>query len=345
MANIQPGLKIPVRLKSKLYKAAALLFLLLATGVAGFYFISGMDFIDALYMTVITISTVGFGEVKPLTPQGRLFTIFLIFISVIVLGYVVTVLTEYIVEGELFKNLKYRKVQKKIQQFRGHTIVCGYGRNGKQAVSKLLQYDKKVVVVESNDQAIAELDREQIPYVKGDATKDEVLRQAGLERAAHLITTLPSDADNLFVVLTARQQNKDLNIVSRASDDATDRKLRIAGANNVIMPDKIGGDHMASLIVTPDIVEFVDKLSVNADNTPYIKEILIDDLPAEFLSKSIRDLDLRRKTGCLIIGYKTPDNRYLINPDPDIKMEPHAKLIVLGNAAQIKKLNQMFKTL
>ena len=321
------------------------MFLLLATGVAGFHFISGMDFVDALYMTVITISTVGFGEVKPLTPQGRVFTIFLIFISVIVLGYVVTVLTEYIVEGELFKNLKYRKVQKKIQQFKGHTIVCGYGRNGKQAVSKLLQYDKKVVVVENNDQAIAELDREQIPYVKGDATKDEVLRQAGLERAAHLITTLPSDADNLFVVLSARQQNKDLNIVSRASDDATDRKLRIAGANNVIMPDKIGGDHMASLIVTPDIVEFVDKLSVNADNTPYIKEILIDDLPAEFLSKSIRDLDLRRKTGCLIIGYKTPDNRYLINPDPDIKMEPHAKLIVLGNAGQIKKLSQMFKTL
>ena len=338
-------MKISLSLKSKLYKATALLFLLLAMGVTGFYTLTGMSFIDALYMTVITITTVGFGEVVPLSQEARLFTVFLILISVIVLGYAVTVLTEYIIEGEFFKNIKYKSVQKRIKQLNNHTIVCGYGRNGKQAVSKLLQYGKEVVVIEDDEKIIEELQESGLSFIEGDATKDEVLCKAGLKNAAHLITTLPSDADNLFVVLSARQQNKNIKIVSRASDDATDRKLRIAGADNVIMPDKIGGDHMASLIVTPDIIEFVDKLSTDTGHNTYIKEIAIDDLPAEFASKSIRDLDLRRKTGCLIIGYKTPDNEYIINPDPGIKMMPHAKLIVLGNESQIRKLNEMLKNL
>ncbi len=338
-------MKISLSLKSKLYKATALLFLLLAMGVTGFYTLTGMSFIDALYMTVITITTVGFGEVVPLSQEARLFTVFLILISVIVLGYAVTVLTEYIIEGEFFKNIKYKSVQKRIKQLNNHTIVCGYGRNGKQAVSKLLQYGKEVVVIEDDEKIIEELQESGLSFIEGDATKDEVLCKAGLKNAAHLITTLPSDADNLFVVLSARQQNKNIKIVSRASDDATDRKLRIAGADNVIMPDKIGGDHMASLIVTPDIIEFVDKLSTDTGHNTYIKEIAIDDLPAEFASKSIRDLDLRRKTGCLIIGYKTPDNEYIINPDPGIKMMPHAKLIVLGNESQIRKLNEMLKSL
>ncbi len=338
-------MKISLALKSKLYRATALLLLLLVIGVVGFCSLTGMSVIDALYMTVITITTVGFGEVVPLSQEARLFTVFLILISVVVLGYVITVLTEYIIEGEFFKNLKYKSVQKRIQQLNNHTIVCGYGRNGKQAVSKLLKYGKDVVVIENDEKIIEELQESGLPFIEGDATKDEVLCKAGLKNAAHLITTLPSDADNLFVVLSTRQQNKKIKIVSRASDDATDKKLRIAGADNVIMPDKIGGDHMASLIVTPDIIEFVDKLSTDTGHNTYIKEIAIDDLPAEFSSKSIRDLDLRRKTGCLIIGYKTHDNEYIVNPDPDIKMMPHAKLIVLGNESQIRKLNEMLKNL
>ena len=338
-------MNISLSLKSKLYRATVLLFLLLATGIIGFYSLTGMSFIDALYMTVITITTVGFGEVVPLSQEARLFTVFLILISVVVLGYVITILTEYIVEGEFFKNLKYKSVQKKIQQLKNHNIVCGYGRNGRQAVSKLLKYGKEVIVIENDKKIIEELKETDLLYIEGDATKDEILCKAKLNSAASLVTTLPSDADNLFVVLSARQQNKNIKIISRASDDATDKKLRIAGADNVIMPDKIGGDHMAALIVTPDIIEFVDKLSTDTGHNTYIKELSIDDLPGEFSSKSIRDLDLRRKTGCLIIGYKTPDNEYIINPDPNIKMMPKAKLIVLGNESQIQKLNGLLKNM
>ncbi len=328
--------------QSKLYKALFLLFVVIIVGISGFMYLSDDTFINALYMTVITITTVGFGEVHPLSQEERLFTVFLILMSVVTVGYVASVLTEYIASGELFEKIKFNKVQKKIEQLKKHTIVCGYGRNGKQAVIKLKKYNKKIVIIESDDNLIAEIESENLLYVKGNATKDEVLMKACLKNASSLITTLPSDADNLYVVLSARQFNKDLVIVSRASDDSSDSKLRIAGANNVIMPDKLGGDHMASLLVTPDIVEFVDMLSIDSDDATHIEEIIVEELPKEFLSKSIRDLDVRRKTGCTVIGFKTPDCKYVINPEADTILVSNSKLIVLGSLEQIQNLNKLF---
>ncbi len=328
--------------QSKLYRAVLLLFLVIIIGISGFMYLSDDTFVNALYMTIITITTVGFGEVHPLSQEERLFTVFLILMSVIIVGYVASVLTEYIASGELFEKIKFNKVQKKIEQLKNHTIVCGYGRNGKQAVIKLKKFNKKVVIIENDDDLIAKIESENLLYVKGNATKDEVLIKACLKNASNLITTLPSDADNLYVVLSARQFNKNLVIVSRASDDSSDSKLRIAGADNVIMPDKLGGDHMASLLVTPDIVEFVDMLSVDSENATHIEEIVVEDLPKEFLSKSIRDLDVRRKTGCTVIGFKTPDCEYVINPEADTRLVADSKLIVLGSLEQIQNLNKLF---
>ncbi len=325
--------------QSKLYKAIILFILVIFVGVAGYMYLSNDTFVNALYMTVITITTVGFGEVHPLSEQERLFTIFLILMSVITLGYVASVLTEYIASGELFEKLKFKKVQKKIQKLDNHAVVCGYGRNGKQAVTKLKKFNKPLVVIENNEDLIAEIEENQLLYIKGDATKDDILEKAGIKQAKSLISTLPSDADNLYVVLSSRQLNKDLTIVSRASDDSSDSKLRIAGANNVIMPDKLGGDHMASLLVTPDIVEFVDMLAVDAHDATCLKEIATEELPNEYKLKSIRDLDFRKKTGCTIIGFKTPENQYIVNPESDTQLVPESKLIVLGRAEQIAKLN------
>ena len=328
--------------QSKLYRALLLLIFVLAIGVFGYMYFSDDTFINALYMTVITITTVGFGEVHPLSQEERLFTIFLILMSVTTLGYVASIITQYIASGELLKKLKFKKVQKKIEKLSQHSIVCGYGRNGKQAVAKLKKFNKAIVIIENNEDRILELEEGNLIYIKGDATSDEILIKAGIQNAANLITALPSDADNLYVVLSARQLNKELTIVSRASNDSSDNKLRIAGANNVIMPDKLGGDHMASLLVTPDIVEFVDMLSVDSDNSMNLEEIVVEELPKEFLAKSIRDLDLRHKTGCTVIGFKTPDNHYVVNPDADTRLIPNSKLIVLGNAEQIRKLNKLF---
>ena len=325
--------------QSKLYKALLLFLLIIATGVVGYMYLSNYTFVNALYMTVITITTVGFGEIRPLSPEERLFTIFLILMSVTSLGYVASVLSEYIASGRFFEKIKSKRVQKKIKQLEGHAIVCGYGRNGKQAVTKLIQFEKPLVVIENNEDRISELEDHQILHIKGDATKDDTLKRAGITSAVSLIAALPSDADNLYVVLSSRQLNKGLTIVSRASNDSSDSKLRIAGADNVIMPDKLGGDHMASLLVTPDIVEFVDMLAVDAHNATCLREIAVDELPKDFKSKSIRDLDFRKRTGCTIIGFKTPENEYIVNPESATELLPDSKLIVLGSAEQIANLN------
>ena len=327
---------------SNLYRVLLLFLLVIIIGVLGYMYLSNDSFVNALYMTIITITTVGFGEIHPLSQNEKLFTIFLILMSIVILGLIASVITQYVASDELFERIKFKKVQKKINQLKNHTIVCGYGRNGKQAVVKLKKYSKSLVIIENDETLVSEIENENLLCIHGNATNDDVLIKAGIMSASNLITTLPSDADNLFVVLSARQLNENLTIVSRASDDPSDSKLRIAGANNVIMPDKLGGDHMASLLVTPDIVEFVDMLAVDSDNATHLEEIIVENLPKEFLAKSIRDLDLRRKTGCTVIGFKTPGNEYLINPEADTQLVSNSKLIVLGSLEQIQNLNKLF---
>lgn len=327
--------------KTKLYISLVLLTIVLIIGISGFIIISNESFIDSLYMTVITMSTVGFGTLHELNQEEKLFTIFLIILSIAVYGYSVTALTEYLANDNFFQLLKYKKMQQKIQKLEDHTVVCGYGRNGRQAVVKLKKFNMPCIVVEKDKEIIEELERNNILYIEGDATGDEALQKASLKTARSLITALPSDADNLFVVLSARQINKEFTIISRASNESSIKKLMIAGATNIIMPDKIGGEHMASLVVTPDLVEFVEKLTIEEQGSTSLEEIAINDLPKEFLNKTILDLDLRNISGCTVIGFKTADRRYVINPEPTTKLEPNSNLIVLGRPSQIKKLRQV----
>jgi voltage-gated potassium channel len=329
-------------LKSKFYKALFFLLTILSIGVVGYMSLSDFDFIDALYMTVITISTVGFRELHPMNTEEKVFTIFLILTSLSLFGYAVSSFTEALANGEFFKQLKRKKVQQKIDKLKQHTIVCGYGRNGMQAINKLRSYQQKFVVVEKDKELISSLEEDGILYIEGDATTDEVLLKAGIENANYLITALPSDADNLFVVLTASQLSKDCKIISRASNESSNSKLKIAGASNVIMPDKLGGAHMASLVVTPDVIEFVDRLTIEGETTANLEEVDVNGLPKEYLGKTIFDLDLRNKTGCTVIGFKTSDGNYVINPEASIKLVADSRLIVLGKPEQIVKLRKLF---
>ena len=329
-------------LESRIYKTLFLVFIILLLGVVGYMFLSNYTFVDALYMTVITITTVGFGEVKPFTPEEKIFTVFLILTSITVFGYAVSIFSEYLVSGRLFEQFKHRKVEKQIKSLKGHTIVCGFGRNGKQSILKLNNYNKKVVVVEKDKEMISELESENVLNIQGDATLDETLLRAGIKTAANLITALPSDADNLFVVLTANQLNNKCKIISRASNESSYSKLKIAGASNVIMPDKLGGDHMASLVATPDVIEFVDRLTIEGEATANLEEIAVDDLPKKYINKTILDLDLRRETGCTVIGVRNLDRDYIINPEAETKLIKGSSLIVLGRPEQIVKLRELF---
>ncbi|MBL7471607.1 potassium channel family protein [Robertkochia sediminum] len=326
--------------RSKFYTALSFLLLVLVSGTLGYRLISGYEWIDALYMTVITVTTVGFQEVHPSDPPTKLFTIALIILSVFIFAYAISVITEYILSKSNFQNIKYRKMKKQIEHLNNHVIICGYGRNGRQAAAKLKAYRRPFVVIE-RDEEIIDRCTDDVLFVPGDANEDEVLEAAGINRAKCLIASLPNDADNLFVVLSSRQLNKDMIIISRASSESTVKKLHLAGANKTIMPDKIGGDHMASLVVMPDLIEFLDQLSIDGDNSINLEEIAIDDLSEDFSYRSIRDLDIRKHSGCTVIGYKEPSGSYIINPEADTKLLPHSKLVVLGRPEQIIKLNSI----
>ncbi|WP_452231482.1 potassium channel family protein [Lacinutrix sp. MEBiC02595] len=337
---ISPFLKF---FRTRIYTAVSLLVLLLFVGVLGFKLLSHYSWIDAFYMTVITITTVGFGEVQPLDPISKIFTIFLILTSIIIVGYALSVITEYILSKNNLEELKQKKMQKTIDELENHIIICGYGRNGKQAAKKLLAYNKPFVVIEKNKEVIDKFETEEVPFIFGNANEDEVLLEAGIDRANTLISALPSDADNLFVVLSARQMNTNMRIISRASEETSYKKLKFAGANNVILPDRIGGDHMASLVVVPDLIEFIDNLGIVGNSKINIEEIVVEKLYDTNASiKTIRDLDLRRKTGCNVIGYKNGNGEYVVNPEADQKLEANAKIIVLGRPEQIKVLNTVY---
>jgi len=328
--------------KSKVYIAILALLTIIMIGILGFRFISDYSWIDAVYMTVITVTTVGFGEVVPLDNTSKVFTIFLILTSITIYLYAVTIFTEYVANGSIFKKLKMKQIEKQILRLKNHTIIVGYGRNGRQAALKLKKSDREFLVVENNFEVVKQLEDEGVLCIQGDATDDEMLIKAGIDHADSIILALPSDADNLFISISAKQQNPNILVISRATNESSYRKLKIAGADNVIMPDKIGGDHMASLVVSPDLIEFVDKLSLDGDCDTNLRELKIENSLKEFENKSIMDLDIRRKTGCNVIGLKLKNGDYKVNPNPQTKLELGSKIIVLGDPGQIDNLKKYF---
>ena len=325
----------------EIYYALATMVLIFIVGTAGFMLVEGYSFMEGFYMTTITVSTVGFSEVRPLSEAGRAFTALLIVTSFGTFAYAVTSITRYLVTGKYKNYFKDYRVNKDIAELRNHVIVCGYGRNGKQAIRTLLAHEEQFIIIESSESLIEQLRLDsQHLFIHGNATSEETIIKAGIQNAKAIITTLPEDADNVFVVLTARELNRNLSIISRASEDSSEKKLRIAGADNVIMPDKVGGSHMASLVVTPDVIEFLDKISITGEADINLEEILFENISPEIRYKSFKELDMEFDIGAKIIGYKTEQGEYIINPPDHLEFIPNSKLFVLGNADQIRKLNK-----
>lgn len=326
-----------------IYFAFILLFLIIITGVLGFIFIEKYTFFEAFYMTIITVSTVGYGEIRPLSPAGRLFTSGLIIFSFGIFAYVISTITRFIFDGEFRLLYKKYKMNKQIQQLKNHNIICGYGRNGRQAAHELIVHHEAVLIIEK-DETIAGDIAEQLPeavVVVGNATDEEVLQRANINKAKSLITTFPSDADNLFVVLTAREMNSKMTIISRASDDNSDTKLKRAGATNVIMPDKVGGTRMAKLVVEPDIVEFIESILLRHEDEVNLEEISCNELKKCFVNKTIGELNIRSVSGANLIGLKTKEGSYIFNPSPEIQLLSEDKLFALGTKKQIMRLKNI----
>ena len=331
----------------------------LIIGMVGFTGIEHYGPADAFYMTVITVSSVGFGALHPLSEVGRMFVSIYILYNLVVVAYLVSVLSSFIFDGELRKLFKMIRIDQEIKRFSGHVIVCGFGRNGRRAYQELRASGARVVVVEMNEDLIKraidgytgeDYDGDGVPGGKifaifGDATTDLILRQAGVERASALITSLPKDADNVFVALSARALNPHMKIIARASLKTSESKLLSAGANSVVMPDEIGGSHMAKLVVRPEVIRFLDLISGLSADKLRLEEMTYQQLRQDLQGCSIRELDVRSVTGATIIGMRQASGSLLVSPPVDYVPAPGDVLLVLGSEEQIENFEVRFRQL
>ncbi|MFY9151383.1 MAG: potassium channel protein [Prolixibacteraceae bacterium] len=323
-----------------------LLLLLLSSGTAFYWFHEEYPLIDAFFMTIITISTVGFGQIHPLSDLGKLFTSGLIILSLGGLAWVGSNLARFIFDGELKEYLKTYRVDKKIMKLKDHTIIIGYGRNGEQAAMELKDSGVDFVVIDKRETVMARIrEDESLLYIRGDATHEEVLFQARIEHAKALIATTPNDADNVFVVLTARSINPALKIISRASDMESITKLRRAGATNVIMPERIGGQRMAKLVTQPDVVEFLEYILLQQSKDVSLEEISCTKMASQFVNKPIKVLYEKNSSGINIVGIKISGAKYVFNPAPELTLSRGDQLFVLGSPHQISEFRKILESI
>lgn len=324
--------------------AIALVFTVFVCGLVGFHFIEGYGFTDSLYMTVLSVSTVGFEVVRPLSQEGKLFVSLLIIFSLGSFAFVGSSIVRFFLDGEFIKKLKTNRVSKRIEKLTDHVIICGYGRNGEQAALELTDHNHPFVIIERRENVISRIQEDpNLLFLQGDATNEEILRTAGIDRARALIATTPNDADNMFVVLTARSMNPNLTIVSRASEIGSDTKLRRAGATNVIMPERMGGQRMARLVTQPDVVEFMEYILLQRNRDISIHEVQCHKMAAIIQGKTIGELSLGSITGATIIGLKNGDGKYVFNPGSEYVISLQDQLFVLGSPEQVRNLNNFLE--
>lgn len=319
--------------------ALVLLLAIILFGVIGFVVLEDYTLVEAFYMTVITISTVGFSEVKPLGANGQLFASILIILNVGTFAYILAAFSYYVIQGELFKRIHLRFMENMIDELENHVILCGYGRYGKEVATHFHNHNVPFVIIDRAPDIIEQIQRsaEKLIYVEGDATDEDVLIKAGIHRAIALISALPEDTGNVFTVLTARQLNKTINIISRAQQKKSVSKISLAGANHVVMPEQIGSFYMATLVDKPESIEFFIQLSRDSGDIGF-EELTYETMPLECRDKSIQDLSIRQETGANIIGFRQPNGQFMVNPPPHTILVRNSSFIVLGSQDQIDKL-------
>jgi len=329
-----------VVVQNKLALVILLLVVLLIGGTVGYMIVEEMSFIDGLYMTVITISTVGFREVHDLSMEGRLFTIILIISGLFIAAFAVTVVSSFVIEGEFKFLLRRRMMEKSVDKLENHYIVCGAGDTGTYIVDQFIKRDVSYVVIEKDPDKVEQvIDRGGLA-VEGDATIEEDLLKVNIGKARGLLCCLSNDADNVFTVLTARELNPNLFIVSRAIDDKADVKLLKAGADKTVSPNEIGGVRMASMILRPAVVSFVDVITRAGNMTVDLEEITIEK-KSPLNRATLADARIPERTGLIVIAVKKQDGEIEFNPGPNYILSASEDLIVMGHEEQVVKLRTL----
>ncbi len=312
-------------------------FLIVLVGVCGYHFIEGFGLLDSLYMSVITITTVGYREVKPLSQVGKVFTVFYIFGSLGYISYAFFSLGERFFE-ETFRNISLRRRRGKLKGLENHFIVCGYGRIGHFVVRELEKSGESFVVVDNNPEVLEDLKEKGIPFVEGDAREEEVLLRAGIKNARAIACLLETDADNLYVVFTAKDLNKNIFVVSRAEDILGYKRLLKAGADKVVLPYEEGGMKIAYTLLRPSLLEFFE-LAVQRELIPLELDQVRVDGSMDFCGKRLRDSNIRGRYGVMVIAIKRGEETHF-NPDPDMVIEEGDVLILMGEREGFERLSR-----
>lgn len=323
----------------KKLRVALYLFILVSVfGVSYYHLFERMSISDAIFMIAITLSTVGYGEVQPLSPAGRIVTVFIIIFGITITGYTGGTFIRMLIEGELSKKFGRKKVEKKILKLRDHYIICGYGRIGKLITKELKKHNEKYIVIENDISQIADLEATATPYMLLDARDENTLVKAGINRAKGLVTAVMSDADNVFITLTARMLRPDIYILARSSEPQNEKKLQSAGATRVVSPYLIGGQRMAQLLVRPTVVDFIDIATMDDKFGLRMEEARIK--PASpYVGKTLIDSNLRKDYGVIIVLIKKASGEMKFNPSPNEILEKNDVLVMLGKVPDLEKVN------
>lgn len=303
-------------------------------GTVGYTILEGWNLFDAFYMTVITISTTGFKELHPLSNSGMVLTIFLIISGVLAIAYTGGRGVQILIEAQV---LRRRRMNKKLEQLSNHNIVCGYGRMGRQICESLYQHNEPFVVIDKDAELFNKVDEKNYIYIHGDATHDDVLLKAGVKKAKGLIAVIGSDPENVFATLAAKELNKNIFIVARAIEEGTKSKLKIAGADRIVMPYELGSNRMVQLLLRPAVSDFVEGVVRNKDGDISLEEIIVQD-NSKLAGLTLAESPLRSQLNIIVIAIDKPNRKFEYNPKSSTMIEAGDKLIVIGHADDLNQL-------
>jgi voltage-gated potassium channel len=311
------------------------------SGILWYKLVEGWTWLDAIYMSVITLATVGFAEVNPLGARGRLFTVILILMGVVVIAYILNCFTEAVIQGDLQAGFRLKQRHKLMSALSNHYIICGFGRTGRQVASEFSAEGIPFIIVDSDEYSIQEAQQMGFTTFQGDATQDQVLLQVGIKKARCLIAALPSDAENLYTILSAKTLAPSIRNIARASTEEAAQKLQRGGADVVVSPYISGGKRMAAAAIRPRVVDFFDGILTGADRTVYVEEFLLSSETCPKIGQTLGQAQLRLKSGALILAIRRQDGALITGPNAETQLCCGDLVIVMGTADELRRLSQI----
>ena len=329
------------RLRKELVGGGVVLAGIVLAGTLWYWLVEKWTFSESAYMTVITLSTVGFSEVRPLGERGRIFTAALILMGLLTIGYIVNRFTEALIQGYFQEGIKRRQERSLIESLDRHYVVCGFGRTGRHVAREFFAEGISFIIIDDNLEEVEEIKQLGYTVILGDATLDETLVRAKIDRATCLVTALPSDAENLYTVLSAKTLNPRIRAIARASNEEAVQKLQRAGADAVVSPYITGGKRLAAAALRPQVMDFVDGIITGSNRSYYLEEFLIDSQDCPYVGKSLREAKLRSQTGALVLAIRRFDGNLIAGPTGETLILEQDALICMGTAEQLRDLNKI----